>query len=235
MSTLADPTSMAISLFFVINVLGNIPLYIGLLARYPVRKQQMILVREFFFALLILLLFNFFGARIFQTLGISPPILRMAGGILLLLIAIAMIFPKHDQQSSPQHEPVLIPLATPVIAGPGSITAVMIFSTQLQNPLTMTFIILGAMVISCLIALSASFFKYGLGERGLIALEKLGGMIVCLIAVQMFATGVANFVKEAFSSQFPPPSEQTLRETAKPTAAQYRLRQNNPCSQRETY
>ena len=203
-----DPISMALSLFFVINVLGNIPLYIGLLARYSARKQQMILVREFFFALIILLLFNFFGAHIFHVLGISPPILRIAGGILLLLIAIAMIFPKHNREKTPQHEPMLIPLATPVIAGPGSITAVMIFSSQLQNHLVMTLIIIGAMVVSCLIALSASFFKYGLGEKGLIALEKLGGMIVCLIAVQMFATGTANFIKEAFSSHFSPPLEE---------------------------
>ncbi|MEM7175951.1 MAG: MarC family protein [Chlamydiota bacterium] len=207
-----DPISMALSLFFVVNVLGNIPLYIGLLARYSAKKQQLILIREFLFALIILLLFNFFGSHIFSALGISPPILRIAGGILLLLIAIAMIFPKHDQEKTPQHEPLLIPLATPVIAGPGSITAVMIFSSQLQNHLTMTLIIIGAMVISCLIALSASFFKYCLGEKGLIALERLGGMIVCLIAVQMFATGAANFVKDAFGSYFSPAVEKISKQ-----------------------
>lgn len=193
-----DPISMAISLFFVINVIGNIPLYIGILARYSPKKQQMILAREFFFALLILLLFNFFGMHIFKILGISPPILQMAGGILLLLLAIAMIFPKHGGESSPQHEPILIPIATPIIAGPGSITAVMIFSTQLHQPMTMMIIIVGAMGVSCLIGLLSSLFKYVLGNRGLIALEKLGGMIVCLIAVQMVAAGIANFVKESF-------------------------------------
>ena len=76
----------------------------------------------------------------------------------------------------------------------------------------MTLIITGAMIVSCLIALSASFFKYGLGEKGLIALEKLGGMIVCLIAVQMFATGAANFIKEAFSDYFSPPVEKVSKQ-----------------------
>ena len=194
-----DLLSMILSLFFVINALGNIPLFIGLLVRYPTRRQQKILLREFGLAFAFLLIFNFFGAHIFHLLGISPSILRIAGGILLLLIAIAMIFPKHEPEKSPEHEPLLIPLATPVIAGPGSITAVMIFSSQLDNHWLMTFVIFAAIGTSCLIALSAAFLKYLLGERGLLALEKLGGMIVCLIAVQMFATGATDFVKEVFN------------------------------------
>lgn len=195
----SHPVSMAVSLFFVINVLGNIPLYIGLLTRYSPARQRMILLREFVLALIILLLFNYFGAKIFELLGISQPILGMAGGILLLLIAITMIFPHHQQEQNPKHEPILVPLATPVIAGPGSITAVMLFSSRLQDHVTMTFIIVGAMAVSCVIGLMASFFKYGLGEKGLIAFERLGGMIVALIAVQMFASGAVDFVKMSFS------------------------------------
>ena len=180
------PISMAVSLFFVINVLGNIPLFIGLLARYTPAQQRVILIREFALALGILLLFNYFGANIFHLLGISRPILGMAGGILLLLISIGMIFPHHHKDAGPKHEPILVPFATPIIAGPGSITAVMIFSSRLHNHITMTFIIAGAMIVSLVIALIASFLKHGLGEKGLIAFERLGGMIITLIAVQMF-------------------------------------------------
>jgi len=195
----AHPISMAVSLFFVINVLGNIPLFIGLLARYKPAQQRIILLREFSLALLILLLFNYFGANIFTLLGISQPILGMAGGILLLLISIGMIFPKHEKEAGPKHEPILVPLATPVIAGPGSITAVMLFSSRLHNHLTMTMIIVGAMLISFIITLIASFLKHGLGEKGLIAFERLGGMIVALIAVQMFASGAVDFVRQSFN------------------------------------
>ena len=195
----ASPISMAISLFFVINVLGNIPLYLALLGRYSVKKQRAILVREFIFALVILLAFNYFGGKIFEFLGITQPILGMAGGILLLLISITMIFPTQDHDKGPKHEPMIVPLATPVIAGPGSITAVMLFSSRVDSSLLMTGIITGAMVVSCLIALCSSFFKYGLGEKGLIAFERLGGMIVALIAVQMLATGTIDLVKTSFN------------------------------------
>lgn len=193
------PISIAFSLFFVINVLGNIPLFIGILARYTTTQQRIILIREFGLALIILLLFNYFGARIFSFLGISQPILGMAGGILLLLISIGMIFPHHYKEANPQHEPVLIPLATPVIAGPGSITAVMLFSSRLHNDTMMTLIIGAAMSVSFIITLIASLLKHGLGEKGLIAFERLGGMIVALIAVQMLATGAVDFVKNAFN------------------------------------
>jgi multiple antibiotic resistance protein len=194
----AHPISMALSLFFVINVLGNIPLYLALLGRYSPKKQRLILMREFAIALFILLAFNYFGAKIFEFLGITQHILGMAGGILLLLISITMIFPSHGEEKGPKHEPMIVPLATPIIAGPGSITAVMLFSSRVQDPPLMTGIIIGTVFVSCLIALTSSFFKHGLGEKGLIAFERLGGMIVALIAVQMFATGTIELVKTSF-------------------------------------
>lgn len=193
------PISIALSLFFVINVLGNIPLFVGLLSKYSPSRQRMILMREFIFALIILLLFNFFGAKIFHMLGISQAILGMAGGILLLLIAIQMIFPHHDKEKNPSHEPMLVPLATPIIAGPGSITAVMLFSSRMGDPLKMSMIIVGTMIVSGIIGLLASVFKYALGEKGLLAIERLGGMIIALISIQMFATGAVDFIKTSFS------------------------------------
>lgn len=194
-----SPISIAIALFFVINALGNIPLYMSLLGRYSPSKQRLILLREFGFGLIILLLFNYFGGGVFSVLNINEHILGMAGGILLLLISITMIFPKHEKEKEPQHEPLIVPLATPVIAGPGSITAVMLYASRVEHPLLMTGIICGSMAISCAIALLSPFFKYGLGERGLLAFERLGGMIVALIAVQMFATGAIELVKTSFS------------------------------------
>lgn len=195
----ASPLSMAISLFFVINALGNIPLYLALLGRYTPKKQRLILIREFAFALVILLAFNYFGAKIFSFLGITQPILGMAGGILLLLISITMIFPTHERDPGPQHEPMVVPLATPVIAGPGSITAVMLFSSKVKDPVLMTLVIVGAMAASCLVGLCSSWFKYGLGEKGLIAFERFGGMIVALISVQMLASGIIELVKTSFN------------------------------------
>ena len=94
---------------------------------------------------------------------------------------------------------MLVPLATPIIAGPGSITAVMLFSSRMADPLKMSIIIIITMGISAIIGLLASIFKYALGEKGLLAIERLGGMIIALISIQMFATGAIDFVKTSFS------------------------------------
>lgn len=190
---------MALSLFFVVNVLGNIPLFIGLLARYPLQRQRIILLREFTFALIILLLFNFFGSHIFSVLGIAKPVVGIAGGFLLLIIAMGMIFPKRKKEEAAEHEPMLVPLATPVIAGPGSITSVMLFSSKIDNHLITTVMIISVVAISYLTAIIASNIKHILGEKGLLAFEKMGGMILCLIGVQMFTTGVIQLVKENFA------------------------------------
>ena len=110
-----------------------------------------------------------------------------------------MIFPHEDKEKNPTYEPMLVPLATPIIAGPGSITAVMLFSSRMQDPLKMSLIIVGTMVFSGIFGLMASFFKHALGEKGLLAIERLGGMIIALISIQMFATGAIDFVKTSFN------------------------------------
>ena len=108
-----------------------------------------------------------------------------------------MIFPKTDSTSPPLHEPMIVPLAMPVIAGPGAISTVMIYS-QLNEPFFMLGAILLAWVPSLLILLLASNIKYVLGEKGLLACERLGGMLVCLIAVHMLTSGIIHLVKDNF-------------------------------------
>ncbi|MCK4933992.1 MAG: hypothetical protein KAR79_00235, partial [Simkaniaceae bacterium] len=171
-----DPISMGVSLFFVINVLGNIPLFIGLLKDYSAKEQRFIIVRELLIALGILFLFSFFGKGVLHLLGISQPIIGITGGALLLIIAITMIFPKHSSAGLPKHQPIIVPLAIPTVAGPGSITAVMVFATQLQNPILMTGVILAAWISFLIIVLLATNLKKILGEKGLMAMERLGGM-----------------------------------------------------------
>ena len=119
-----------ISLFFVLNSIGNIPLFLAILAPFELKRQRFIILREFFFAFIILLIFNFFGQEALKAIGISPPVIGIAGGAVLFLIAITMIFPHHDKRKATRQEPMIVPLATPITAGPGTITAVMIFSHQ---------------------------------------------------------------------------------------------------------
>lgn len=194
----------AFSLFIVYNVLGNLPFYIAILKPFTPRRQKIILFREMLIALFILFLFGFSGDAILRFLGITQSIIGIAGGLLLLLISLTMIFPKHSMGGVPEHEPMIVPIATPGMAGPGSIAAVMVYSHQIQVWWKVSAIIFMAWLPSLLIVLAASNIRYLVGEKGLIAFERFGGLLICLIATQMIASGSVKLVKENFT----PPAKQ---------------------------
>lgn len=192
--------TIAASIFFVLNATGQIPLFLAILAPYNQKRQTRIIVRELVIALIILLAFTFFGDWLLKVLGISRPIIAIAGGILLLIISLGMIFPKPGQDAEKlKQEPMIIPLAIPVIAGPGAITTVMLYSHETGAPLFVAAAALCAWVPSLLILLAGSLIKKLLGAKGLVAVERLGGMLVCLIGIQMFTSGTLLLVKEYFN------------------------------------
>lgn len=187
--------SITLSLFFILNSLGSIPVFVGLLSGYPARKQRRIILRELLIALLILILFAFFGVDFLTLLGIDPCAIGIAGGTLLFLISLSMIFPKKKELPLSQREPFIFPLAMPMVAGPGALTTVMIYSQQNHSP----YMILGALILawipSTLILMASSNIKLVLGQKGLLACERLGGMLICLVSVQMFTSGVIELIK----------------------------------------
>jgi len=188
----------AISLFLVINVIGNIPLFISLVSKFDRRRQRLIIFRELSVGLIVLLIFGFFGDTVLYFLQIHKSTIAMAGGVLLFLVSLSMVFPKHEHESLPKHEPMIVPLAIPTVAGPGAITAVMVFSHSLDSHwLTLTAIFI-AWIPSLAIIMVASNIERFLGEKGLLACERLGGMLVCLIATQMIISGIFDAVKSAF-------------------------------------
>lgn len=185
-----------ITLILVMDPLGNIPIYISLLKKYDPVKRTKIILRECLIAFLILVLFLFFGRAILQGLHITTPALSIAGGIILFLISIRMIFPHHapvepDEKFS---EPFIVPLAVPMTAGPSAIATVMLFISQQPQKVWLWF---WAVVVACVIftgiVLSSSYLMRVLGERGLIAVERLMGMILTTISVQMFLGGIELF------------------------------------------
>ena len=190
--------AMTISLFVVMNALGNIPLFLGLLGRYDPQQQRSIIIREMMIALAILLVFNFVGNELLQFLGISQPIMGIAGGILLFIIALGMIFPRQRVPDSRRQEPLIFPLAIPIVAGPGSITTVMIYAERTQSPFLISSAIVVAWIPTILLLVASSHIKRFLGEKGLIACERLGGMLISLIAMQMIATGTVKLVQSSF-------------------------------------
>lgn len=192
--------TIAAALFFVLNATGQIPLFLAMLGQFDHKRQMKIITRELIFALAILLLFTFCGDAVLKVLGISRPIIAVAGGILLFLISLTMIFPKSNGTTAEKlkDEPMIIPLAIPVITGPGAITTVMMYSHETGNALLVAGAAFAAWVPSLLVLLAGSYIKKILGEKGLIAVERLGGMLVCLIGVQMFTSGTFLLVKDYF-------------------------------------
>ncbi len=192
------------SLFFIFNATGQIPLFLALLAKFDQKRQLQIITREFFIALIIMLLFTFCGDKILMILGISRSIISIAGGILLFLISLSMIFPS-PQASTEQlnKEPFIIPLAMPIITGPGIIAAVMLYSHDTNNSFLVAASASLAWLLSLGIILAGSFIKQILGEKGLLAIERLGGMLICLIGIQMLTSGSLTLVSEYFAIQKP--------------------------------
>jgi|GEM_PF-6802 len=190
--------SVAFSIFLVFNVIGNIPFFIAILKPYPEKRKNQILIRELLIALAVLLAFAFFGDGIMHFLGVSMGIIGIAGGILLFIIALTMIFPKHESTAAPLHEPFIVPIAVPIMSGPGTITAVMIFSHQLASMRDLTLAIFLAWLPSAIIVLAASYIKYIVGDKGLVAFERFGGLLISLIAIQMITSGIIDLVHRNF-------------------------------------
>lgn len=190
--------TMVITMFILLNSFAQVPVFIALLSRFSAKKQKYIILREMAIALTTLLIFIFFGPQVLKMIGIDKYVIGIAGGMLLLLIALNMIFPKSEAtQGLPAHEPFIVPLAIPCIAGPGSITALMLISSE-QGTTIAAAALLVAFIPSVITVLSSAYIKEYLGEKGLQAVERLGGMLICLIGIQMIASGVVDLVKFAF-------------------------------------
>ena len=189
--------SAALLLFFVLDPFGNIPFFLAAVQGVDPSRQRKIIVRELLIALVALVLFLFTGQYVLRFLGISEPSLTVAGGIILLLIAIRMIFPRarNMQEEDLEGEPFIVPLAIPYVAGPSALASVMLIMNREPDrwPAWLLAIVL-AWLPTALIVFFASGLSRFLGKRGLVALERLMGMVLITLAVQMLLTGISEFL-----------------------------------------
>jgi MarC family membrane protein len=190
-----DIYTMTITLILVMDPLGNIPVFISVLNPVEPSRRRFIILRECFFAFLILIAFLFFGRSILMGLGISEPALSIAGGIILFIIAIGMIFPNKQAQSERYSgEPFIVPLCIPLVAGPSALAMILLFVTQHPNKTyQLFFAILVASILVTLVLLTSNPLRKLLGEKGLIAIERLMGMLLTTISVQMFLDGISHY------------------------------------------
>lgn len=189
--------SAAILLFLVMDPLGNIPLFMTALKKVDAARQRVVVIRELMIALAVLIAFLFLGQYVLRVLQLSETALTTAGGIILLIIAIRMIFPSSDRGNVGDDlgEPFIVPLAIPAVSGPSAMaTSMLLMSREPARWPEWLFAVLIAWTATALILLFAGYFARFLGEKGLIAIERLMGMLLVAVAVQMLLSGIAEFV-----------------------------------------
>ena len=192
--------SAAILLFLIMDPLGNIPVFLSLLKALPPARRRFVLAREMLIALAVLLLFLYSGQALLALLHLRQESVSIAGGIVLFLIGIRMIFPPREGVFGdiPEGEPFIVPMAIPCVAGPSTIAALMLLANDGTNrQLEWTLALVVAWLATAAILFAATALYRWLGERTLTALERLMGMLLVAISVQMFLDGVVKYLKTA--------------------------------------
>lgn len=187
--------NLAIILFLIMDPLGNITSFLTLMRDIPPQRQRYIIIREMLIALAAMVAFNYLGEFIFDILNVSEPALRLASGVILFLVAIKILFPSIDslRANLPAGEPFVTPLAIPLIAGPSLLATIMLFAHIEPSQLNMMGAILLAWGGAVVVLLFGSRLKDILGTNGLMACERLMGMILVMLAIQRFLEGVQQF------------------------------------------
>ena len=191
--------SAVVILLLVMDPIGNIPLFVSLLRPVEPARRTRVILRECAIAFAVLLVFVFFGSAILGMLGLSDPSLTIAGGVILFLIALRMIFrrPEGIFGDTVSGEPFIVPLAIPSIAGPAAIATVMLLASRApQRLLEWCIAVSVAMLATAVLLVSADRLAKLAGEQGLLAFERLMGLILTAIAVEMLLRGIETFVHQ---------------------------------------
>jgi len=192
--------SAALLLFLILDPLGNIPVFLSLLRGIPPQRQRLVLARELLIALAVLMLFLWCGKYALDLMHLRQESVSIAGGIVLFLIGIRMIFPPPEglMGEIPDGEPFIVPMAIPMVAGPSGMAAVMLMGSQEPDRMgAWSLALLLAWAATAAILFSATLLYKRLGSRALIAVERLMGMLLVAISVQMLLDGIAAYLQLA--------------------------------------
>ncbi len=193
----AEVMGLALPLLFIFDPLGLIPVINNVLGRFSPEERIRIIRREAVLALLMLLVFLFLGQSMLSALGLGPSALNIGGAIILFVIAIKMLFPgRHTDTAEEATDPLFVPIAMPLIAGPSAIAIIILKGTA--QPDMMFEWTLGLMLawgIAAPILIYSPKIVMLIGTRGLRALERFMGMILIMISVQMFLNGMASYIE----------------------------------------
>lgn len=192
-----DIFSITLTLLFIMDPLGNMHHFMNHVEGLQPARQRIIILRELCLALVAMLFFSFLGEWLINLLSLSLVTVYVTSGVILFLTAIKILFSQEERFPAKHgEEPFLVPLAIPIIAGPALLATIMLFSSTEAAISTMLIAILLAWVITSLLLLNSRLVVKVLGPSGLIACERLMGMVLVLIAVQRMAAGILLFINE---------------------------------------
>lgn len=185
--------STVLVLFFILDPFGNVPVLLTLLKDVDKKRRYQIIIREVLIGLAILLCFLFFGDNFLQIFHLETEAVTIAGGVIFLIIGLKMIFPdpKGAPLFSSDEEPLVVPIALPMIAGPSALATLILLSHN--NPGQEKELLISLLIawgLSTLIFLSSPMLYRVLKNKGLTALERLMGMLLLIMSVQMFIDGI---------------------------------------------
>lgn len=191
--------SAGILLFLIMDPLGNIPFFLSILKDVPPKRRRWVMSRELLIALGVLLVFLLGGQLILQALQLRQESISIAGGIVLFLIGIRMVFPPADGGGifgkPGEGEPFIVPMAIPGVAGPSAMAALLLLTnTEPARTADWAIALLLAWLATSAILLSATYLFRWLGEGVLTALERVMGMLLIALSVQMFLGGIASYL-----------------------------------------
>jgi MarC family membrane protein len=192
--------SATVLLLLITDPLGNIPLFVSCLRGVAPERRAVVILREVAIACAILLVFMVVGDRFLRMMSLTDQSLRIGGGIVLFLIAIRMVFPHPDGpfgNDTRGGEPLIVPLAIPALAGPSALATVMLLTSQApgktlewMGALTVT------MIVCAVVLMLAERIQQWLGERTMMAFERLMGLVLVAISVEMILGGIRSFVHQ---------------------------------------
>ncbi|MEP0354245.1 MAG: YhgN family NAAT transporter [Paraglaciecola sp.] len=191
-----DTWSAAVTLFLIMDPLGNLPVFMSVLKSIEPKRRKFILARELLFSLTIMMTFLYSGQALLDFLNVRQESVSIAGGIILFLIGLKMVFPQPGGITglASGEEPFIVPLAIPMIAGPSVLAALILLANQDSTRMLDWSLALGAawFVSAVILMLSGTLHRL-LGEKGLTAIERLMGMILIMISIQMLLDGIGHY------------------------------------------
>jgi multiple antibiotic resistance protein len=192
--------TMTITLFLILDSFGNITDFLNLMRDLPVERRRLILLREMMFALVIMVFFALVGGYILEGLDLAAETVQIAGGLVLFLISIKMVFLSQDRlfTAIDKGEPFMVPIATPMIAGPSALATIMFYAYSEHTSLKLGLAILLAWAATVVVLWLAYHFRERVSGKILMAIEKLMGLILILMSVEMFLKGLKAFLTIGF-------------------------------------